>query len=83
MCGNEKVPRWASSGAVQILSFKVIYKRNRVIEIERRFSSSFSSSFFFLFYYVIKGIPEERSRGSKVQKNCAFIREDDARPILP
>lgn len=37
--------------------------------------------FFFLFRYVIKGIPEERSRGSKVQKNCAFIREDDARPI--
>lgn len=48
-----------------------------------------SNDDFFFFHHLlllllrfIKGMSEVRSRGSKVQKNCAFIREDDARSIF-
>lgn len=65
---------------VQILSFMDDTKRNR---------ESHRTTIFFFFHHLlllllrfIKGMPEVRSRGSKVQKNCAFIREDDARSIF-
>lgn len=56
------------------------YKKNR---------ESHRTTIFFFFHHLlllllrfIKGMPKVRSRGSKVQKNCAFIREDDARSIF-
>lgn len=65
---------------VQILSFMDDTKRiaNR---IERRFFFFFHHLLLLLLRFI-KGMPKVRSRGSKVQKNCAFIREDDARSIF-
>lgn len=76
LCGNEKVPR----GCV----YK--YCRSWMIQKESRIASN--DDFFFFHHLLllllrfIKGMPKVRSRGSKVQKNCAFIREDDARSIF-
>lgn len=79
MCGNEKVLRGCVCTNIVVHGW---YKKNRE-------SHRTTISFFFFFHHLlllllvfIKGMPEVRSRGSKVQKNCAFIREDDARSIF-
>lgn len=85
MCGNEKLPR----GCVCVCMYMCVYKYCRSWMIQKEIANRIERRFFFFFHHLlllllrfIKGMPEVRSRGSKVQKNCAFIREDDARSIF-
>lgn len=65
-----------------------VYKYCRLWMIQKEIANRIEWRFFFFHHLLllllrfIKGMPEVRSRGSKVQKNCAFIREDDVRSIF-